>query len=124
MAEDFHSIHNSYAVDLDDPGVATMGYSAKDEKNLCRDFRLKRRCPRGDLCPYVHDPTKGAVISGKSEVFGVSDCEHVVSMPTVGSFVSIEITAIFTPNRFYAIFPYGPSPIKDVISKRKSGFDG
>ena len=27
MAEDFYSHRNSYAVDIDDPGVATVGYS-------------------------------------------------------------------------------------------------
>jgi hypothetical protein len=106
---------------------------AQQDKDVCYFFREKKKCRRGDLCPFKHvDPDRksfqavqqvffillfsflGNITAGMAEVFGVDDCDYVTPIPEPGSHIPIEITAIFSPSRFYCIFPYGSTALTNA----------
>lgn len=38
-----------------------------------------------------------------------------VTLPDIGTWVAVRVTAIFNPGHFWVQFPYGPEPIENRI---------
>ncbi|KAJ8309252.1 hypothetical protein KUTeg_014126 [Tegillarca granosa] len=114
MMEDYLSIRNSYKVDVDDAGVATVGYKAQDEKRICKYFQ-NNTCWRGERCPYRHVQTS----SDTEPVFGGCIDHQEELLPDAGSWVAMEISTIMNPGHFYIILPWGNKSI-DILSKERA----
>lgn len=123
MMEDYLSIRNSYKVDVDDAGVATVGYKAQDEKRICKYFQ-NNTCWRGERCPYRHVQTSSDYITLDTEpVFGGCIDHQEELLPDAGSWVAMEISTIMNPGHFYIILPWGNKSI-DILSKERASEDG
>ncbi|XP_070558426.1 uncharacterized protein [Ptychodera flava] len=102
MSMHYLSDTNSYQVDVDDPGVATIGYKAK-ETRICRFFSQGETCYRGETCPYEHS-LPGESSNDKKETFHSN--KHV-ALPKEDSWVAVEVTAIYSPLHFWVQLPFG-----------------
>ncbi|KAK3612057.1 hypothetical protein CHS0354_021741 [Potamilus streckersoni] len=126
MAEDFFAIRNSYQVDTNDPGVATVGYKANDERVICKFFSMKTpgKCFRGDSCPYKHVEFTRAVTQDKKEVFASVHESQLEIMPEVGSWIAVEVTTILNPGHFYINLPFGKKSLdgKHSCSTSEDGY--
>ena len=48
------------------------------------------------------------------EVF-CDNMDSSVTLPDIGTWVAVRVTAIFNPGHFWVQFPYGPEPIENRI---------
>ncbi|XP_052095616.1 uncharacterized protein LOC127730970 [Mytilus californianus] len=124
MMDDFLSARNSYKVDVDDAGVATVGYRAQDESRICKYYNLGD-CWRGDRCPYRHvEVTSDGVTLDQELVYGAVDEYYMEKiLPEPGTWVAVEVTTVLNPGHFYVSLPFGKSAIdnlkeKDEIDKK------
>ncbi|KAG1714763.1 Tudor and KH domain-containing protein [Nymphon striatum] len=113
MNEDFESDMNTYEMDKDDPGVALMGFKARDVA-VCRNYN-RGKCYRGDSCPFKHITYDDAITS--AETFTTIVDGKKLDLPMVGTMVAINISCCQTPCHFYAIFPYGCKSVKELKEK-------
>ncbi|XP_053377529.1 uncharacterized protein LOC123530424 isoform X4 [Mercenaria mercenaria] len=116
MEEDFLSKRNSYKIDIDDAGVATTGYKAKDEERLCKFFSTGRDCWRGERCPFRHIHVESGITYDQEPVYAISDNQRDF-LPQTGSWVAIEISTILSPSHFYAILPLGSKSLDATCSE-------
>ncbi|OWF41971.1 uncharacterized protein LOC110461698 [Mizuhopecten yessoensis] len=115
MAEDYLSIRNSYNIDVDDPGVATVQYKAQDEKQICKYFS-NNSCWRGDRCPYRHVQVTGGVTMDREPVYGGLDEAQIEALlPECDTCVAIEIATILNPAHFYIILPWGKRTLDSLL---------
>ncbi|XP_060076432.1 uncharacterized protein LOC132556057 [Ylistrum balloti] len=118
MAEDYLSIRNSYNIDVDDPGVATVQYKAQDEKQLCKYF-ANNSCWRGDRCPYRHVQVTGGVTMDREPVYGGLDEAHIEALlPDCDTCVAVEIATIINPAHFYIILPWGKRTLDTLLDPK------
>ncbi|XP_013416965.1 tudor domain-containing protein 1 [Lingula anatina] len=125
MVEDHLSNRNTYAIDPDDPGVATTGHASYEEKMPCKFFMTPEGCWRGQECPFPHVAPGSVVTEEHREVFSVEDVENTVC-PAENSWVAVEITSLYNPSHFYVTFPFGTRPLQHFISNELSddGYEG
>jgi len=96
-------LRNSYAVDVDDAGVALTGYKARDESEICYFYQRGQTCKRGSSCPYKHiKPSSDGQTTDKKAVMYSS---KTVELPAVGTTVGVEVTAAMSASHFYVNFP-------------------
>ncbi|XP_069142431.1 tudor domain-containing protein 1-like [Argopecten irradians] len=120
MAEDYLSIRNSYNIDVDDPGVATVQYKAQDEKQICKYFS-NNSCWRGDRCPYRHVQVTGAVTMDREPVYGGLDEAQIEALlPDCDTCVAVEIATIINPAHFYIILPWGKKTLDALLDPRST----
>ncbi|CAH1784435.1 unnamed protein product [Owenia fusiformis] len=116
MAEEYLSERNTYKIDTDDPGVATVGYGDTGQNPVCKFYARRGHCYRGDDCPYLHARNDPDIITrDKVEVTRVFETLHSVTLPMEDSWVVVEITSIFNPCHFYVVFPFGTRPLQDMM---------
>uniref|UniRef100_A0A1B6GXP9 Tudor domain-containing protein n=2 Tax=Cuerna arida TaxID=1464854 RepID=A0A1B6GXP9_9HEMI len=97
--EDFYSARNNPALDTDDACVAVSGYSARDEKRVCKFYARKGFCWKKN-CPKEHfKPNKDGVTTDKEEVYSRAFTE--MSLPAVGEEISVRVTAVESLSYFY-----------------------
>ncbi|XP_062603174.1 uncharacterized protein LOC134264952, partial [Saccostrea cucullata] len=120
MLEDYMDVRNSYRVDVDDAGVATVGIKAQDEKRICR-FYQKNKCWRGDKCPYRHViVAEGALTGDVDYVYGdVMEEYHQDELPDPGSWIACEVSTILNPSHFYIVLPFGKEPLASLEPAKK-----
>ncbi|XP_048257627.1 tudor domain-containing protein 1-like [Haliotis rufescens] len=119
--EDFMSLRNSYNIDVDDAGVAAIGYKARDEQRICRYFNTPGKCWRGTYCPYRHvQHTSG--ITQDQEAVVVLEEDQIELLPDEGSMVAVEVTSILSPRHFYLTLPFGSKPIEQ-LKEQPNGVD-
>ncbi|XP_074608990.1 uncharacterized protein LOC141863372 isoform X2 [Acropora palmata] len=112
MQEDFHSSKNTYSVNTDDLDIAFQGYQDLSRR-VCRFFQSRSGCWRGNQCPNLHS-TKGEEVHELVEVF-CDNLDSSVTMPDIGTWVAVRVTAVFNPGHFWVQFPYGTEPIEKRI---------
>ncbi|XP_038066428.1 uncharacterized protein LOC119736483 [Patiria miniata] len=110
MLSDYKSARNSYNIDTDDPGVATVGYKAESTRQVCRFYSSGRVCYRGKQCPYDH------VRQGERphESMGVFFLNNKVALPLEGSVVALEVTALYSAFHFWAQLPFSARPLDSL----------
>ncbi|XP_063436634.1 tudor domain-containing 6-like [Mytilus trossulus] len=120
MMEDFLSARNSYKVDVDDAGVATVGYRAQDESRICKYYNIGD-CWRGDRCPYRHvEVTSDGVTLDQELVYGAVDEYYMEKiLPEPGTWVAVEVTTVLNPGHFYVSLPFGKSAIDNLKEKEE-----
>ncbi|CAH3194869.1 unnamed protein product [Porites evermanni] len=116
MKEDFLSSKNTYAVNPDDLDIAFQGYQDLSRR-VCRYFRTRSGCWRGDQCPNLH-VKKGEDLHEMVEVF-CDNMDSSVTLPDIGTWVAVRVTAVFNPGHFWVQFPYGTEPIEKSIMAGK-----
>ncbi|XP_067684612.1 tudor domain-containing protein 1-like isoform X2 [Haliotis asinina] len=116
--EDFMSLRNSYNVDVDDAGVAVVGYKAKDEKRICRYFNTPGKCWRGIHCPYKHIEHTSGITQDQEAVVALEE-DQTELLPDEGCMVAVEITSILSPRHFYLTLPFGGKPIEQLKDHQK-----
>jgi len=120
MKEDFLSAKNTYAVDTDDLDIAFQGYQDLSRR-VCRYYQTRSGCWRGDQCPNLH-LKKGEEFHELVEVF-CDNMDSSVTLPDIGTWVAVRVTAVFNPGHFWVQFPYGPEPIENRIIAAKMRHD-
>ena len=60
----------------------------------------------------------GEVTTDQVEVVCAQGVESGVELPDEGTWVAVEITAVHNPGRFYVSFPFGASPIQDLMKDK------
>jgi hypothetical protein len=119
MEEEFHSVRNSYNVDVDDAGVAALGYKATDEQRVCRFYGTKSGCWRGDTCLFEHIKlAEHPITTDKKEVFCFADMELTQELPAINSWIYVQVTTISSPSDFHINFPYGTQPIHEIRARK------
>uniref|UniRef100_A0A1B6KJB9 Tudor domain-containing protein n=1 Tax=Graphocephala atropunctata TaxID=36148 RepID=A0A1B6KJB9_9HEMI len=97
--EDYRGVHNNPALDSSSAGVALIGYSAQDEKRICKFFSSKGVCWKTN-CPKEHSKRyKDGVTTDKEAVHWRSICK--MSLPTTGEEISVRVTAVDSLSCFY-----------------------
>lgn len=112
MMEDFLSSKNSYAVDADDLDIVFQGYQDLSRR-VCHYYQTRSGCWRGDQCPNLH-VKKGEELHDYVEAF-CDNRDSSVTLPDIGTWVAVRVTAIFNPGHFWVQFPYGTEPIEKHI---------
>lgn len=112
MKDDFLSSKNTYAVNTDDLDIAFQGYQDLSRR-VCRYFQTRSGCWRGDQCPNLH-VKKGEELHERVEVF-CDNMDSSVTLPDIGTWVAVRVTAVFNPGHFWVQFPYGTEPIEKRI---------
>ncbi|KAL9959501.1 hypothetical protein ACROYT_G032828 [Oculina patagonica] len=120
MEEDFLSSKNTYAVNTDDLDIVFQGYQDLSRR-VCRYYQTRSGCWRGDQCPNLH-VKKGEELHDYHEVF-CDNMDSSVTLPDIGTWVAVRVTAIFDPGHFWVQFPYGPEPIENRIMAARMGRD-
>ncbi|XP_052780968.1 uncharacterized protein LOC128217691 isoform X2 [Mya arenaria] len=118
MEDDFLSRRNNYEMDVDDVGVATTGYKARDEM-VCKFYSSGRRCWKGDRCRFKHIAEVSGVTNLQEEVYAICDHQEEI-LPDPGSWVAMDITTIISPGRFYTILPMGKGSLNSLSSGSSS----
>lgn len=59
-------------------------------------------------------PFVGEELHDFVEVF-CDNMDSSVTLPDIGTWVAVRVTAIFNPGHFWVQFPYGPEPIENRI---------
>ncbi|XP_064606575.1 tudor domain-containing protein 1-like [Liolophura sinensis] len=116
-AEDFLSERNSYDVEVDDVGVAIVGVKVKDESNICKFFRKRSGCSRGERCPFRHvAPQPGTYTQDQVKVYVDTENELSITLPEEGRWVGVQIRAIYSPHCFYINLPWGNRYLTEAAS--------
>nr|XP_006820502.1 PREDICTED: uncharacterized protein LOC102809228 [Saccoglossus kowalevskii] len=117
MSMHFLSESNSYALDMDDPGVATVGYKSNNKSAVCKFFYNGYVCYRGEACPYEHS------LPGESseDRLAVLRSSSTVVLPKDDSWVHVEITAIHDPLHFWVQLPYGNKSLDQIKHEAEEG---
>ncbi|XP_071784345.1 uncharacterized protein [Asterias amurensis] len=110
MLSDYTSDRNSYNIDVDDPGVATVGYKAQSTKSICKFFSSGRVCYRGNQCPHEH--VRQGEIPGES--VGVFYSNNPIRPPQAGNWVALQVTALQSAFHFWAQLPYSARPLDSL----------
>ncbi|XP_061186866.1 uncharacterized protein LOC133194990 [Saccostrea echinata] len=124
MLDDYMDVRNSYKVDVDDAGVATIGIKVQDEKRICKYYQ-KNKCWRGDKCPYRHViVAEGALTGDVDYVYGdVMEEYHQDDLPDPGSWIACEVSTILNPSHFYIVLPFGKEPLASLEpAKKEEGY--
>ncbi|XP_033096650.1 uncharacterized protein LOC117100914 isoform X2 [Anneissia japonica] len=112
MTEDYMSQRNSYSIDVDDPGVATVGYKTERVHKICSFYARGDICYQGDSCQNLHSRDLG------SEKVDAYWTDNPISLPEEGSCVAMQVTAYHSACHFWAHLPYGAKPLEDVKVER------
>ena len=59
-------------------------------------------------------PFVGEELHDLVEVF-CDNMDSSITLPDIGTWVAVRVTAIFNPGHFWVQFPYGPEPIENRI---------
>ncbi|CAG2165944.1 unnamed protein product [Oppiella nova] len=114
MEDDANCKDNRYGVQTDNPGVATMGYSAP-HRMTCKYFGTGKGCKMGTFCSFLHvDPQKRYELDDMVEGF----VEIVdVEIPN-GSYVVVKVTEVNNPCDFYCSLPYGANDVNHLADDK------
>ncbi|CAL1534570.1 unnamed protein product [Lymnaea stagnalis] len=112
MFEDYTSLRNSYNVDIDDAGVALVGYSAaqgaKDRRRVCAYFNKSSGCKRGVNCPNLHVKVQDADTTYDKVPVLMFDEDQTLLLPQHGSYCNVTVTNVKSLSQFYVNLHGGP----------------
>ncbi|XP_054261388.1 uncharacterized protein LOC128985640 isoform X2 [Macrosteles quadrilineatus] len=101
MKEDFESVRNNPAINMEDACVAVSGYSAKDEQRICKFYARRGFCHK-KFCTREHTkPNPDGVTTDKIEMYNAESFPQI-NLPKAGEIVKLKITQIETITTFYA----------------------
>ncbi|XP_077501860.1 tudor domain-containing protein 1-like isoform X2 [Amblyomma americanum] len=129
MQDDRNDVLNSYGVNTDDPGVATSKFTVKDGHRICKFFSAHGTCKNGQYCVYSHvaEEANSALLHVSEPVLSLSSIMQ--PPPVLESWVFGQVSACRSPSFFFLVFPYGQSPIEqliveDMASRSKLSLEG
>ncbi|XP_071961579.1 tudor domain-containing protein 1-like [Antedon mediterranea] len=112
MMEDFISQRNAYNIDVDDPGIATVGYKSDVTNKVCRFYARGDLCFQGDNCQYLHSSEI------KRETVDAYWNDNPLSLPDEGSCVAMQVKSYYSASHFWAQLPFGAKALQDVKVER------
>lgn len=118
MNEDYESYLNSYRVDTDDPGVATMQYATRNERNVCRFFSQNGYCRFDDRCSFRHVRNEGCSTFLR-DTEALPSVTEKFRLPKRDTLVLAQMSSFVSPSFFYLIFPYGTKEVRKLFEKHR-----
>jgi len=102
MTEQYRSKRNTYDVNIDDVGVATLGYVHKG-REVCHNFQRRGHCYRGNDCKFLH-ANANSLLANSVEAYCFN---QPIELPDDGDWVAVTVTALYDPTHIWVNFPYG-----------------
>ncbi|CAD5119126.1 DgyrCDS7768 [Dimorphilus gyrociliatus] len=96
MSDEFHSLKNSYEVDIDNPSTVLYNHSTNKHSQACIQFTKRGWCPRGQFCKFEHEKMHSTFTSDV-KVIQQPTWKH----KTANRVFIVYVTAYSSPSRMF-----------------------
>ncbi|ESO11855.1 hypothetical protein HELRODRAFT_190063 [Helobdella robusta] len=120
MNDEYLSYRNSYLVDMDNPGVATVSYEAKDEKRVCKYFDKAGGCWWGHFCKYEHTRAQPTSVTADRQLLFYENFNLAVIELVESEWYYVSISVMVNPQKFFVVLPFANVAAEQVTLRGES----